>query len=125
MNYIISIMFLNIKKLGNKLVLLLLIFMFFGFFKNNINNLGAREIPKSAYDFTFTIYLNQNLKANPFFYLILPLNVVLHHNILVYKKFMKLIKTKVWLLLEYLQITLTKNQVMKKLLKSFVWLILI
>ena len=46
MNYIISIMFLNIKKLGNKLVLLLLIFMFFGFFKNNINNLGAREIPK-------------------------------------------------------------------------------
>ena len=66
MNYIISIMFLNIKKLGNKLVLLLLIFMFFGFFKNNINNLGAREIPKSAYDFTFTDIDGNNFPLSKF-----------------------------------------------------------
>ena len=51
MNFINIIMFLKIKMLKNKYILIAMAIIFFGFF--SLSNVNTREVPGSAYDFTF------------------------------------------------------------------------
>jgi glutathione peroxidase len=57
-------MFLNIKMLKNKYTLIVIIMMFFSLF--SLNNINTREIPGSAYDFTFVDIDGKNLPLSQF-----------------------------------------------------------
>ena len=64
MNYINSTMFLNIKILKNKYILVVIAMMFFILF--SLNNINTREIPGSAYDFTFIDIDGKNLPLSQY-----------------------------------------------------------
>ena len=57
-------MFLNIKMLKNKYILIAIIMMFFSLF--SLSNINTREIPDSAYDFTFIDIDGKNLPLSQF-----------------------------------------------------------
>ena len=57
-------MFLNIKILKNKYILVVIAMMFFILF--SLNNINTREIPGSAYDFTFIDIDGKNLPLSQY-----------------------------------------------------------
>ena len=57
-------MFLNIKMLKNKYILIVIVMMLFSFF--SLNNINTREIPDSAYDFTFVDIDGKSLPLSQF-----------------------------------------------------------
>ena len=64
MNYINLTMFLNIKILISKFFLTFIFVMLFSFI--SFNNVNTREVPGSAYDFTFTDIDGKNLPLSQF-----------------------------------------------------------
>ena len=64
MNYINSTMFLINKMLKNKYILIAIIAIIFSFFK--VNNSNTREVPGSAYDYTFTDIDGKNFPLSQF-----------------------------------------------------------
>ena len=64
MNYINLTMFLNIKILISKFFLTFIFVMLFNFI--SFNNVNTREVPGSAYDFTFTDIDGKNLPLSQF-----------------------------------------------------------
>ena len=64
MNFINIIMFLKIKMLKNKYILIAMAIIFFGFF--SLSNVNTREIPGSAYDFTFVDIDGKNFPLSQF-----------------------------------------------------------
>ena len=57
-------MFLNIKMLKNKYFFIAIVMIFFCFF--NLSNINTREIPGSAYDFTFVDIDGKNFPLSQF-----------------------------------------------------------
>ena len=57
-------MFLKIKMLKNKYILIAMAIIFFGFF--SLSNVNTREIPGSAYDFTFVDIDGKNFPLSQF-----------------------------------------------------------
>ena len=57
-------MFLKIKMLKNKYILIAIAIIFFSFF--SLSNVNTREIPGSAYDFTFVDIDGKNLPLSQF-----------------------------------------------------------
>ena len=57
-------MFLKIKMLKNKYILIAMAIIFFGFF--SLSNVNTREIPGSAYDFTFVVIDGKNFPLSQF-----------------------------------------------------------
>ena len=64
MNFINIIMFLKIKMLKNKYILIAMAIIFFSFF--SLSNVNTREIPGSAYDFTFVDIDGKNFPLSQF-----------------------------------------------------------
>ena len=64
MNFTNIIMFLKIKMLKNKYILIAMAIIFFGFF--SLSNVNTREIPGSAYDFTFVDIDGKNFPLSQF-----------------------------------------------------------
>ena len=64
MNFINIIMFLKIKILKNKYILIAIAIIFFSFF--SLRNVNTREIPGSAYDFTFVDIDGKNFPLSQF-----------------------------------------------------------
>ena len=64
MNFINIIMFLKIKMLKNKYILIATAIIFFSFF--SLSNVNTREIPGSAYDFTFVDIDGKNFPLSQF-----------------------------------------------------------
>ena len=64
MNFINIIMFLKIKILKNKYILIAIAIIFFSFF--SLSNVNTREIPGSAYDFTFVDIDGKNFPLSQF-----------------------------------------------------------
>ena len=64
MNFINIIMFLKIKMLKNKYILIAMAIIFFGFF--SLSNVNTREVPGSAYDFTFVDIDGKNFPLSQF-----------------------------------------------------------
>ena len=64
MNFINIIMFLKIKILKNKYILIAMAIIFFSFF--SLSNVNTREIPGSAYDFTFVDIDGKNFPLSQF-----------------------------------------------------------
>ena len=64
MNFINIIMFLKIKILKNKYILIAISIIFFSFF--SLSNVNTREIPGSAYDFTFVDIDGKNFPLSQF-----------------------------------------------------------
>ena len=64
MNFINIIMFLKIKILKNKYILIAIAIIFFSFF--SLSNVNTREVPGSAYDFTFVDIDGKNLPLSQF-----------------------------------------------------------
>ena len=64
MNFINIIMFLKIKILKNKYILIAIAIIFFSFF--SLSNVNTREIPGSAYDFTFIDIDGKNFPLSQF-----------------------------------------------------------
>ena len=64
MNFINIIMFLKIKMLKNKNILIAIAIIFLGFF--SLSNENTREVPGSAYDFTFVDIDGKNFPLSQF-----------------------------------------------------------
>lgn len=64
MNFINIIMFLKIKMLKNKYILIAMAIIFFSFF--SLSNVNTREVPGSAYDFTFVDIDGKNFPLSQF-----------------------------------------------------------
>ena len=64
MNFINIIMFLKIKILKNKYILIAIAIIFFSFF--SLSNVNTREVPGSAYDFTFVDIDGKNFPLSQF-----------------------------------------------------------
>ena len=64
MNFINIIMFLKIKISKNKYILIAIAIIFFSFF--SLSNVNTREIPGSAYDFTFVDIDGKNFPLSQF-----------------------------------------------------------
>ena len=64
MNFINIIMFLKIKMLKNKNILIAIAIIFFGFL--SLSNVNTREVPGSAYDFTFVDIDGKNFPLSQF-----------------------------------------------------------
>ena len=64
MNFINIIMFLKIKILKNKYILIAIAVIFFNFF--SLSNVNTREVPGSAYDFTFVDIDGKNFPLSQF-----------------------------------------------------------
>ena len=64
MNFINIIMFLKIKILKNKYILIAIAIIFFSFF--SLSNVNTRVIPGSAYDFTFVDIDGKNFPLSQF-----------------------------------------------------------
>ena len=64
MNFINIIVFLKIKMLKNKYILITMAIIFFGFF--SLSNVNTREVPGSAYDFTFVDIDGKNFPLSQF-----------------------------------------------------------
>ena len=64
MNFINIIRFLKIKMLKNKYILIAMAIIFFSFF--SLSNVNTREVPGSAYDFTFVDIDGKNFPLSQF-----------------------------------------------------------
>ena len=64
MNFINIIMFLKIKMLKKKYILIAMAIIFFSFF--SLSNVNTREVPGSAYDFTFVDIDGKNFPLSQF-----------------------------------------------------------
>ena len=64
MNFTNIIMFLKIKMLKNKYILIAMAIIFFGFF--SLSNVNTREVPRSAYDFSFVDIDGKNFPLSQF-----------------------------------------------------------
>ncbi len=64
MNYINTTMFLIFKMLKNKYILITILIVFFNF--SGLSNIDSRQIPGSAYDFSFVDIDGKNLPLSQF-----------------------------------------------------------